>query len=531
MQTSYLKIIITVFLLNASLYSADSTKKENDDWLIKGISESIGIYIHSSGDGADRTNNGHTVRQELSLKTKGNLGDAKAGAELRARATDDKRISKESSELLYLRAYYNTKYYDVQIGDVAQTYNSLVFGGAVKGATIDIRQELDKDSFINYSAIAGVQTASWNELTQHRNNFRDTVAGNIEYKHAKSQEISLSASFAKDRPSSAEKIASPNLIVAQATTVGLDWNWRFNRYVKTKGEIAQTYTRDTETSKIKNAFAGKITIYTKPTRTINSDFKYERYSPDYDSVVGSSTNDRERLSNTTTWSISQALRARMTLKSSRDNLDGNTTDGTLRTHDGLVSLTYRPEFLKRGDIGVRVQQVNRFGRGNDTKQVNAGIDFNNNHKNGLRYGLSYEIADLTSKDDSNASNKLQTLRARLGYKKRFDEDNNFRVTIKADMSFYDEKTDDQKRYGGSIDMGWDYKKYLMFDLLASSKNTDRDLNLDTNYEVYQFIALYKPFSDNSHVLKLNLQRRNYDGGEYDKVYQQDEARLSYKIVF
>ncbi len=510
---------------------ADDTKKKDNSWKVSGTSETIGVYRYNSGKGANTDSNGNTVRQELGLKTKGNLGKGIAGVEARGRATDDEKVSKNKTELLYFRSYYTDKEFDVQVGDVGQTYNPLIFSGTVKGTTLTYKQELEKKQSITYSLIGGTQAGSWKELVEHKAVHRDAIAGDIRYQHNTAQMIAFTLSASQDRASNAVKSLTSNYNASEAVSLGLQVNWRFNRYLKLKGEVGYTDTDTITTdSKKRSKLASRMTLYTKPTKTINSNFKYERYDSGYNSMVGSSTQDRERLQNTSTWTISKALRSRMTLKGSRDNLEGQLGE-TQNIFDTMVAFTYRPEFMKRGDLGLRMQQVSRIGRGDDTTQQNIGIDFSNKLTSGLSYGITYDYTDLDNSDDSNSSNELQTVRGKLGWKTKYNEDNNFRASIKADISFYKEQTEDRKRYGGTVDAGWDYGSKFMLDMLITSKSTDRDLSVNTSYELYQLISQYKPFSDSSHILKLQLNRRDNNGGTSINSYEEDEAKLSYAFSF
>ena len=545
-------ILLTTILLSSSLLAKELTKPkeswetgdslnskeqtvEKNSWKISGTSETTGVYKYNSGQGANTDTNGNTIRQELGLNARGDLGKGKAGIEMRGRATDDERVSKKKTELLYLRSFYTDDNLDIQAGDVAQTYNPLIFSGTVKGASVTYKQNLAKKQYIQYSVIGGTQASSWNDLVNHRANHTDTIAVDLKYQHATAKIISFTLSGAKERASSEVKARVNDLNTSEAVAAGVKWNWRFNRYIKIKGEAAYTSTNTVATDdKKRSKFAGRVTFYTKPTKGINSNFKYERYASGFNTVVGSSTQDRERLENTSTWSITKALRSRMTLKGSRDNLDGHLGE-TQNIIDALVSFNYRPEFMKRGDFGLRLQQVARKGRGDDTTQQNIGFDFTNSLKNGWNYGASYDFTDLDNRNDGNRSNKLQTLRAKLGWKTRYNEDHNFRASLKGDISFYDEQTEDRKRYGGTVDAGWDYGTKFMLDMLYTTKNTDRDLGIDSSYELYQLISQYKPFGNTTHVLKLNLQRRENEGGNSTNPnannYREDEARLSYAFAF
>ncbi len=507
--------------------AAAAQPEAEPQWELHGQSESVMLYHNVKGGGETTVSDGTTFRQELGLRSEGRLGEGNAGLSFSGRATDDDRVSTDHAEVTSLRAYYADSAWDLAAGDVAQTYSTLVFNGALRGATATYTSQFEEQGSVRYSVIAGVQSASWKDLFEHETTHTDVVAGEIRYQHATAQRVSFSVSAANDREGSTEIALDVN--ASEAMTAGIAWDWRFNRYVKSRGDLAWTSVKGADNRR-RERYAGRVDVMTRPTRELSSNFGYERYENGFDSLVGSSTEDRERLENTTVWNASRELRARISLKYSRDNLDGALGE-TQKIYDGLLALDYRPEFMQRGNIGLRLQRKRMKGRGDDTFQTNVGIDVSNRLESGWRYGATYDYTDLENDDDPSASNTLHTVRAQLGWKKRYSEDHNFRAGARADYSFYDVRTDDQKRFGGTVDAGWDYGRNFMLDLLLTSTNTDRDLSADTSYELYQLIGQYRPFGDGSHVLKINLQRRDSDGGGSAESVIEDEARISYAFRF
>jgi len=525
--------IALISMVGSSLLIARSEPlQKEEDWSVHGNMDSVGLYL--SNEDGNESSDEVVGRVELGLRTKGKVGEGELGFEIRGRATNDERVSLREEELLLFRSLYNSKNIDIQLGDVAQTYNMLVYTGTIKGATVDIKQKFSKDSGMNYSLIGGVQTGSWHDFGAKEFTQKNAVAAEIKYTHDRAQFIALSAAYAKERLSEMQEELTPDLLAGEATTVGLNFDWRFNRYIKAKGNIAYTSTLDTELDETKGEYAGKLFVYTKPTKTTRSDFKYERYSAGYDTLVTRVAKNRERISNVTSWRITNSVRSRFTLKSSRDNLDGKNENGTSKVYDGSASITYRPEFLKRGDIDLRVQDTIREGRGDDSTLLTYGVMIKNSHKFGLRYGLGYEFSELDNTENKDRSNTQHTVRGNIGYKNRINEDNMFRTNLKINYTQVDnigEDIEDQTRIGGTVDMGWEYAKKFMFDMLYTSKVIDRELSLDNNYDIYQLTTQYRVFADNSHVIKLSLKRRESDGGTQEKLRIEDEAKLSYAIEF
>jgi len=526
-------ILIATALLGAEIKQPTDTQSS---WGLSGQSETVGIYRDTSGQGATGNNDGYTYRQELGLKSRGALGSAKAGVEVRGRATNDKRVSQQDIELLSFRSYYRDNSFEIELGDVAKMYNPLIFSGALKGSKVGVKQHVGEDGSLEYSMIGGIQSSSWKDIFEQEQDQRDAIAGEIKYKHATAQFVALSTSYAKDRFNDTNTSTLVDRNASEALSVGLQWDWRFSRYLRFKGDSAYTNTQNHYTGGQKeNKYGIRMTLYTKPIRAVSSNFKYERYDGGFVTLTGSAAQNRERLENTTTWSISRQVRSRLTLKGSRDNLDG-TLGETQNILDGLISLNYRPDFMKRGDFALRVQYTSKNGRGSDTDQLNAGVDFSDRLKNGWRYGLGYEYTNYKVNDEANATNydnQLHTFRGQLAYKYNITKTNRLRASLKFDISLFEHEdvTQQQTRYGGTFDAGYDYDRMFGVDGLFTSKNTDRDLSVNTSYELYQLIGQYKPFNDNSHVLKLRAQKRDYHGGTAAQSYVEDEVRLSYAFAF
>lgn len=525
-------IAIGVLVSFGSLQAADSNT--SNSWKVSGQSETVGVYRNSTGTGANSENDGATFRQDLGVKLTGKIGEAKSGIQVRGRATNDKRVSQNNADLLSFRSFYTTESLNVEVGDVAKMYNPLIFSNSLKGGKIGVKQKVGDTKSIEYSMIGGIQSSSWNDTFKQEQDQRDAIAAEVKYKHARAQFIALSVSYAKDRLKDQNTTSSFERNASNALSAGLQWDWRFNRYLRFKGDTAFTNTENSYTDgKKEGKTAVRMTLYTKPFRSVNSNFKYERYDGGFSTLVGSSTQNRERIENTTSWSISRQLRSRMTLKYSRDNIDDTDVLGSEKIYDGLLSFNYRPDFMKRGDFALRLQHTVRDGRGRETGQTNAGLDFTDRLKNGWRYGLGYEFTALNVDDTNGSDNQLHTARGNLAWKHNFNKENRVRASLKLDISIAanDNATLDQTRFGGTVDAGWDYGRKFGLDALFTSKNTNRDLSDNSSYELYQLISQYRPFSTNAHVLKLNLQHRDYHNDDPTQVYKEDEARLAYAFAF
>jgi hypothetical protein len=518
---------------------AEKVKVESSEakWEMRGQSATFLNWLETTGEErGSAQNDGEFYRQELSLyfsKQKKN-GD-KVGFDFRGRSTDDERVDTKDVRLLYFRGYHHTEKWQAELGDIAGSYNPYVFSTSLKGLKFDWGQK--KKTGLKTSFLGGVQKASWHDtMTNVKNEQPDRWVGGFNglYVVDAGQTLALTMGIARDDRDSGDA-DQVNAQGASALNTGVDVDWRFNRYLTTKATMAMTRATDNLRDDVdyENGYAIKLRLLTKPLpRSLRSNFTYEYVDPDFSPVVGSGATDRERIENATSYHFNRQLKFRLTLKYSHDNLNGQ-LGTTLKNNDGAFYIDYRPDFLKRGELGTRIHVKDQEGRGSDLSQTETELYITLRPKSGWSVGGAYLYTDLHDNSTSGISQHIQTLRSTLGWKKRFTDESLFRSTLYVDYRYIDLSTGDQQKVGGKIDLGYDAGKYWSADLMAQTNNTNRKFADDTDYNAYQVRGSYHPWGDPTKAIRLTGEQRYYesDSDTTDATYREDILELSYLFSF
>ncbi len=533
----FLTKLITLLCSLSIIFSGSLFAADDSSWQIRGRSETMLEWQDVSGNSGSSLDEGTTWRQELSVALQKKLEKGQVGLDLRGRATNNEQVDNRKARLMYLRGFYRTDALHLEVGDIAASYNPMVLSTSAKGAKVAYRVG-SRDEGWDFSLIGGLQKPSWEQLynsSQDESVDRYVAGGDVTWKHAPAQSIGATVSYIKDDSATLEDGDTLTSEAAEAKTAGVEWDWRFNRYVSLRGEAAFSQN-DLNTSDLlddEDAGAIRIKFYTKPIpRALRMNFLYERFDTDFKPVIASATADRERFENDTEWMINREFKARLTLKHSRDNLDGALGD-TLVTRDAVLYLTYRPDWMKRGDLGLRMQAKRSSGRGSNQNMHIIDADFTNRPKSGWRYGAGVMYTLIDDNATGAEDQQISTLRGTLGWKKRLADDHMVRATVTLDGNYIDKNSGDQTALGGRVDIGYDAGNLWSMDLFASTKNNDNDVTADTQYITYQFRTDYHPGSDRSKSIRLSAERREYDSDATttDQNYQEHLVKLAYLFTF
>jgi hypothetical protein len=528
--------ILCSFVSIAAGEDVPSVKPEAK-WTVRGQSATYFNVKKTEGE-ADGTavNDGEFYREELSFYlSRDREKQGKVGFDFRVRATNDEQIDSKELRLLYFRGYRYTRDTRSELGDIAASYNPYVFSTSLKGVKLDLGQ--NKKTGFKTSLVGGVQKATWQEMVTTVDNEQPNRwlgGANVEYVKDAGQSVALTMALVKDQIESGDydAVNSPG---ASAVNGGLDADWRFNRYLTGKATLALMQGIDNirDDHAAKSSHAVKLRLLTKPLpRSLRSNFTYEYVDPNFQPLVGSGSPDRERFENDTSYHFDRQLKFRMTLKYSRDNLDGQLGE-TQSISDGTFYCDYRPDFLKRGDMGVRFQTKALDGRGADQSYNEGELYINVRPKTGWRLGGAYIYTNVDDDAVGAVDQKINTLRGTVGWKKRFSNDHLFRSTLNLDYKLIDQVTGDQSKVGGKIDLGYDAGKHWTFDILAQTTNSNRELVDDTDYGAYQARVGYHPWGDASKSIRLTAEQRRYasDSTTSDQTYHENILELSYLFSF
>ncbi len=521
------KILIISFLIAVTALAAN---KQVDEWKVSGR---LNAYIQSidvQGE-SNTTKEGTTHVEELNLNLAGPLKDGYAGVEMRARTTNDDNVQTDGAALLYLHSYFRNKIWNIEAGDVAASFNPYVFGGSVKGIKVKYKSP-KKNKKWDYTVIAGFRKGSWREVFKDVPNEVPTAyegAFEAKYTYARAKEIAISVALYKDDLATGD--ANSSVVGKKGIGLGVDGKWRFNRYITLKGRVA--LANGTDDIKNNKASTTHSAIYlkflTRPVlKSVRSNFIYQRVASDFISFGGSGAKDKEQIENSTSWRINKKFRANLSLKANRDNLNGTLGD-TRHIYYEMLRLSYRPDFLKRGDINFKLSNRDTKGRGADNNRQIAGVDFNLRKKNGWRYGGGFEYNDY---DDKNATSSSQTTiiyRALVGYRHKIGKTQSYRLTVRTN---YQNIHGDQDKIGFKIDAGYTHNRHLSMNLSYNINDTNYENTNDTQNSTYQFRTTYKIDTKGAKTVRLLLEKREVNvENDSTNSYNEYRGKLSFVINF
>jgi len=523
------RVLLCLSLLAVVVSAVD--KEPTDTLKIKGRLNAYIQNVDVQGESNTAREEGFTHVEELNIGLSGPLKDGDAGVEMRGRNTNDERIQKESAELLYLHSYFKNKIWSLEAGDVAASLNPYIFGGSLKGLKARYKSP-KKEKTWNYMIIGGVKKASWKELFKDVQNEQPTAySGAVEakYIYARAKEITVNVAAYKDDLTTGS--ANSSISGKEGFGVGLNGKWRFNRYITLKGRCAITDAtndlRNNKPSKTQNAFY--IKLLTKPIlKSLKSNFIYERVDSDFISLGGSGAKDKEQIQNINSLKISKRLRANLSLKANRDNLNG-ALNATQYIYYEYLRFNYYPNFLKRGNINFKFSNKDIQGRDADNNRQIAGIDFNLRKKSGWRYGGGVEYNDYTDHNES-ASSQISTIyKVIIGYKQKLNKNRFYRATINTN---YQDIYHNQDKISFKIDAGYTHDKQLSMDLSYIINDTNYENSNDTQNSVSQFRTSYKIDTTGAKIVRLLLEKRDiFVDNDKANSYSEYMGKLSFAMNF
>jgi len=524
-------LLIPVLLIPVLLTSLMAAGDKPKEWEFSG---SLNMYLQTVHiDGIDSDREGDTHNEELNLNLTGPLADGEAGAETRLRSTNDERVQENNVEVLYFRSYYKDKVWEAEAGDVASSLNPYIFSGSLKGAKITYKSKEKKRTW-NYSVISGLKKASWKELFNSEENESPTgysAAIQAKYIHERAKEIGISVSTYKDDLSTGE--SNTSVPGKKGYSVGIDGKWRFNKFITLKGRSAISVGSDDIRSD-KSSESSKaiyLKLLTRPIlKSVKSNFVYQRIDPNFVSYGGSANNDKEQIENSTSWKINKEYNLRVDLKGNRDNLDGQLSD-TTELHYEALSLNYRPSFLKRSSIDLRVSNKGIKGAGSDNITQTAGLNFNLRQKSGWRYSLGYDYSDYDDKNTSSSSRASHTFKVLLGYKQKLSKTKSYRFTLRPSY-IHTNSSNSEDKIGLKADLGYVHDKKLSMDLLYIIYDSDYDTSNNTQNSTYQARGTYKLNNTGRDTVRLLIEKKDVNvDNTPESTYEEYTAKLSLALAF
>lgn len=399
--------------------------------------------VSGPGDEQSSLTEGVRYLEVFSLFGNGSVGGFDYNFTVGAKATDDDRNDINSLSLTNLQGRLTNKIHTLTVGDTFESFSQYALSSAVKGGSYKFAPG---GNLPELTLVYGVAYSRWDNFWDIDAIERRVMGGRIKQNFGPDFHVGFSAVRSEDH----QRVLGSDLV--DNRTLTLDWEYRPIPGLTIAGEsswadgsvdVDGTPDRDFSGS------AHKVTATGDggPSRVT---LEYERVAPDYQTLVGSATPDREKAKAKWRYKASKTVTVTSGLLWYRDNLDGDkayTTDH------------YKPE------LGVSVKRP---------------------------FQRQYAVIDVGYKLDRSHSRALHTLDQffTVGYRDRFgvfDSDTNLGITV-YDSDKSTRRRDEEYTYNTSLSSRHTVGRFVLKPSLYLGGWTHDDELTDYTDQIYEYSA-------------------------------------------
>ncbi len=306
-----------------------------DEHELNGSLELSGTYNRVSGAGKDQSplTPGYRYFNTLNLFGNGPLaGDFEYFYNLGLRTTNDEAMDVERLSLANLQFRMTDRKLTLAAGDIFETFSQYSLSSALKGVSF---KYADPDANRpEITLVYGIAYPRWESFWKHRDYTRaiERQAWGVSVHHKLLPDLRAGLSYLRTK----DHVRVNNADLYNTDIYAADWEWTPIQGLSIQGESAMSkaaVTDVTEATDTNWGYANRIEMVGVggPSRL---SLEYERVSPDFVTVLGSATPDREKVKARWRYKVRKNLTANFGWLWYRDNLNG---DKAFRTQ------THRPE--------------------------------------------------------------------------------------------------------------------------------------------------------------------------------------------
>lgn len=340
--------------------------------------------VSGSGDDQSSLTEGSQFLEVLTVNGKGDFGDFDYRYSLGGKATDDSRNDVQKYSLTRLQGRLSNQDHTLTLGDTFESFSQYSLSSAIKGASY--RYANTQNRAPEMTILYGVAYPRWDNFWGLDAVQRDVLGARLQQQV--NDEFWIAASYVKTNDD--ERVAGSSLY--DTDIIAIDWEYLPIPGLTISGESAFSDSEESvseSAAKIeRNGSAHRLEAIGDggPSRVV---LDYERISPDFLTLLGSATPDREKAKATWRYKYTKTLSFNFGMLWYRDSLDGDLVERT--DH-------YRPE------IGMSKKRL---------------------------FQRRYAVADVTYKyDQATGATDSKDHYLNFGYRDRFglwDSDTNFGI--------------------------------------------------------------------------------------------------------
>ncbi len=363
----------------------------NNNWSVWNDTSVIFTDLNGPGQSSSSLTEGIRHNSVLDIKSRGKISSYDYSLALGFKATNDERRDTERISLTNFRGRLSNQVHTLNLGDTYESFSKYALNTAIKGASYRYRN--DENNLPEVTLLGGVAYSRWDNFWDNDTTERKLYAARVKQNLTQNLWLAASAVSIKDDDS---YFSSP---LYDGNTLSFDLGYQPlpGLTMIAEGSFSHIDEDNATSGLIKhNGEAYRIEVIgdQNPSRVV---LEYERVSPDYLTIAGSATADREKAKASWRYKYTKRLTVTSAFLWYRDNLDNQLA---VRTHH------YKPE------IRFSLQQM---------------------------FNRRYAIGSLGYKMDRSISSSVSTQNHFISasYRDRFGI---FDSTTNLGVTFYDTKT-------------------------------------------------------------------------------------------
>ncbi len=516
-----LSIVSACVLVNTSTQAADTFRIENDFYIQNNS-------ISGPSSASSMLTNGTTYYNLISVYTKGQWEGFDYTINAGLKLTDDERKDLKKLSLFTLSGQIKGNSQVLDLGDFFRSYSKYSLNTSLKGAgytyTFDNGDTLD----VTY----GLAAPRWDSFWDNEVESTDREVYGVRYNKKVSDTLSIGIDAVKTHDSNAVVSGIP---LYDTSLLTINSTYRPIPGLKLYGEFShsQNETDDGSTNEKNkgNALFLQAIGNKNPSRV---QLEYERIDPDFKTVTGSATPDREKAKATWRYKMTPKTTLNTGFLWFRNNLEGDKTE-TTHTYRPNIGFTFKDVFERRYavvDLNYKLNMIDGSAKTSDDM-----FDLNYRDRFGIVYsdiGVSYNLYDT-----NNNQRSQKELRFNGTFNTRHTLDD---LVLKPSIMLGTWNMNDEldingnnTYYQAAVGLGLDIpSQKISSNLRVGQNKSTRDTGDDLekffgSLDVYWNIGKVDPFSRVMVYAKAYVNDLQYSTASND--YQEQSITLGFKLSF
>lgn len=342
-------LLLWAALLTCTLFASPTFAANINLWNDTSV---IVTDLSGPGQASSSLTEGIRYYSALDLRTRGKLESYDYSLGFGIKATNDERRDIETLSLTNLYGRLTNQIHTLNVGDTYESFSKYALNTAMKGASY--RYQDTSNSLPEVTLLGGVAYSRWDNFWDNDAIERKLYGARL--KQDLTDDLWLAASLVQIKDD--DRTFGTPLYDGNTLTFDLEYQPLPGLTIVGESSFSNIDEDNATTGMIKHggqAYRLEAIGDEDPSRVV---LEYERVSPDYLSIAGSATADREKLKSSWRYKHSKRLTVYSAFLWYRDNLDGQLAVRT-QHYKPEIKLTLQQMFGRRYAIGTAGYKLDR----------------------------------------------------------------------------------------------------------------------------------------------------------------------------